>query len=207
MSVESRDRFDERLEQELRSHRAGYSGRIPLPAQAKYRAWHYQNELRVSVFAKAVTLAVSTKAAVAMIVVAAAVGATGAGEAAITGSVNPADWGQRLVQQIQSCSTELMSGSANAGACVSSFTRNAAAPAPADPDLTGSASGAPGTNQGGGQPESHPGNGPPATHPGNGPPTSKAPKPTQTPGVKKPKTHPVGGPFGTAGPPTSHRPH
>ena len=217
MSVESGDRFDQRLEQELRSHRASYSGLIPPPAQAKYRAWHTQNGLRVSVFAKAATLVVSTKAAVAMIVVAAAVGATGAEEAGITGSVNPADWGQRLAQQIQSCAAELTSGSPNAGACVSSFTRNAPAQAPTDPGLTGNAPGDPGTNQGGGQPESppgngppatHPGNGPPATHPGNGPPTSKPPKakPTPTPGGKKPKTHPVGGPFGSAGPPTSHRP-
>lgn len=215
MSVETRDSFDQRMEQELRSHAARFSGQNPLPAQARYHAWNRQSGLRLSVFARVATLALSTKAAVALIVVAAAVGATGAGEAAITGSLNPADWGQRLVQQIQSCATELASGSSSAGACAGSFTRSAPAQTPTDQDSKGNAPGDPSTNQGGGKPESHPGNGPPATHPGNGPPathpgngppTNKPPKPSPTPGGKKQKTHAVGGRFGSAGPPTSHRP-
>jgi hypothetical protein len=225
MSVESRDSFDLRMEHELRSHVATYSGQSPLPAQALYHAWNRQNGLRVSVFAKAAAVAVSTKAAVALAVFAAAVGVTGAGEAAITGSINPADWGQRLVHQIESCSVELTSGSSGAGACASSFVRSAPAQAPTEQDLTGGRSGQPATNHGGGQPEAHPGNGPPATHPGNGPPAihpgnkppathpgnrppnSKPPKPkpSPTPGGKKPKIHVVGGPFGSAGPPTRHR--
>jgi hypothetical protein len=216
MSVESRDSFDYRMEHELRSHAAQHSGQRPLPAQARYHAWSLPNGPRLSIFAKAATVAVSSKAAFAVIVVAAAFGVTGASEAAITGSINPADWGQRLVLQIQTCATELASRSA-AGSCGSSFARHAPSQAPAEPGSTGRSAGDPATNPGAGKPESHPGNGPPATHPGNGPPathpgngppTSKphAPKPSPTPGGKKPKTHLVGGPFGSAGPPKNHRP-
>ncbi|HEY2597508.1 MAG TPA: hypothetical protein VGJ79_03415 [Candidatus Dormibacteraeota bacterium] len=215
MSVETRDGFDQLIEQELRSHAAKQSGQSPLPTQARYHAWNRQNGLRLSVFAKAATVVLSTKAAVALIVVAAAVGVTGAEEAAITGSINPADWGKQLAKQVQSCATELASGSSSAGTCASSFSRPAANQAPTDHDLTGNGKADPTANQGGGQDESGPGNGPPATHPGNGPPathsgngspTSNPHKPSPTPGGKKPKTHIVGGPFGSAGPPTSHRP-
>jgi hypothetical protein len=217
MSVERRDSFDYRMEQALRSHAAQHSGQSPLPAQARYHAWSRQNGPRLSVFAKAATVAASSKAAFAVIVVAAAVGVTGAGEAAITGSFNPADWGQRLVLQIQTCATELASRSTTAGSCGNSFARHAPSQAPNEPGSTGTGVGDPATNPGTGKPashpgngppETHPGNGPPATHPGNGPPTSKphAPKPSPTPGGKKPKAHVVGGPFGSVGPPNSHRP-
>jgi hypothetical protein len=208
MSVETRDSFDQLMERELRSHAAKNSGQSPLPFQARYHAWNRQNGLRVSVFARAATVAVSTKAAVALAVFAAAVGVTGAGEAAITGSFNPADWGYRLGQQIQSCATELTSGPSSAGACASSFERSVPPQAPTDQDLTGGSPGDPKINHGGGQTETHPANGPPATHPGNGSPPGKLhkPKPSPTPGGKKPKTHVSGGPFGSAGPPKSHRP-
>lgn len=228
MSVESRDSFDQLLEQELRSHHAKFSGQSPLPAQARYRARYPQNGLRLSVFAKAAAAVASTKAAVAMIVVAAAVGVTGVEEAAITGSVSPADWAARLVQQVQTCATGLASGSSGAGACLGTFVRHAPAQ-----DLGGNAPGTPATSPGNGQSGSDPGKGVPgggpqashpsggvpgggaqASHPSGGPPTSHSQgsspssKPheataTPTPGGKKPKTHPVGGPFGSTGLPVT----
>ena len=62
----------------------------------------------------ALTIKVLTGVAVA----AAAVTITGA---ATTGSLNPADWGQQVNQQVSACKTELASGQHGIGDCVSSF--------------------------------------------------------------------------------------
>jgi hypothetical protein len=120
MSVEGRDGFDQRLEQQLRRHASAHIGPSPMPAQARYHASYLLSGLRMSVFAKAAAL-VSTKAAVGLIVAAAAVSAVGSGEAVITGSVNPADWGSQLVQQAQTCTAALMPVKHGIGECASTF--------------------------------------------------------------------------------------
>ena len=55
----------------------------------------------MSVLAKAATM-VSAKGAVGIAIAMLAVGAAGV-EAAVTGSVNPNDWGQQVVQQVTTC--------------------------------------------------------------------------------------------------------
>ena len=53
----------------------------------------------------------------------AAAGATAATEAAITGSLNPNDWGQQVVQQVQKCKAALQPGQHGIGQCVSAFAK------------------------------------------------------------------------------------
>ena len=53
----------------------------------------------------------------------AAAGATAATEAAVTGSLNPNDWGQQVVAQVQKCKDALTSGQHGIGQCVSAFAK------------------------------------------------------------------------------------
>jgi len=53
----------------------------------------------------------------------AAAGATAATEASITGSLNPNDWGQQVVQQVQKCKAALQPGEHGIGQCVSAFAK------------------------------------------------------------------------------------
>jgi hypothetical protein len=53
----------------------------------------------------------------------AAAGATAVTEAAITGSVNPNDWGQQVVAQVQKCKDALTAGQHGIGQCVSAFAK------------------------------------------------------------------------------------
>lgn len=77
----------------------------------------------MSVLAHAVAL-VSTKGAVGLAVAFLAVGAAGAaGEAAITGSANPSNWGQAVVQQVDTCKDALKPGTHGIGQCVSTFAQ------------------------------------------------------------------------------------
>ncbi|HEX4620603.1 MAG TPA: hypothetical protein VH208_03465 [Myxococcaceae bacterium] len=48
-------------------------------------------------------------------------GATAATEAAITGSLNPSDWGAQVVQQVAKCKAALQPGQHGIGPCVSAF--------------------------------------------------------------------------------------
>ncbi len=52
-----------------------------------------------------------------------ALAAVGATEAAITGSVNPTDWGKQVVQQVNQCKAALLPGQHGIGQCVSAFAR------------------------------------------------------------------------------------
>jgi hypothetical protein len=47
--------------------------------------------------------------------------AAAAAEASITGSLNPADWGQQVKHQVAVCKAELETGEHGIGACVSAF--------------------------------------------------------------------------------------
>ncbi len=68
----------------------------------------------------ALGLKVATGLAVAAFAAAAA-GATT--EVAITGSLNPADWGQQVSQTVTDCKNKLAAGQNGIGACVSDFAK------------------------------------------------------------------------------------
>jgi hypothetical protein len=53
----------------------------------------------------------------------AAAGAGGAMEASISGSLNPADWGQQVKQQVATCKAALTAGQHGIGQCVSAFAK------------------------------------------------------------------------------------
>ncbi|HLQ14671.1 MAG TPA: hypothetical protein VK256_02270 [Candidatus Eisenbacteria bacterium] len=123
MSVESGDGFDRWLEQQLQNEAAKAGGPSPVPAQAQYHVAYLQGGLHMSVLAKAVAL-VSTKAAIGIAVAVVAVGAAAvATEAAVTGSANPGNWGQQVVQQVDKCKAALAPGSHGIGECVSTFAK------------------------------------------------------------------------------------
>ncbi len=123
MSVESGNGFDRWLEQQLHHEAARASGPSPAPAQAQYHAAYLQGGSHMSVLAKVATL-VSTKGAAGLAVALLAVGAAGAAaEAAVTGSANPANWGQAVVDQVNTCKGALASGQHGIGQCVSAFAK------------------------------------------------------------------------------------
>jgi hypothetical protein len=120
MNAPGGDRFDQWLGQQLQQHVAGRGGPSPLPTQAQYHSAYLQGGVHVGLLAK-VAAVLSTKAAIAVTAGLMVVSAAGAGEAVITGSVNPGDWGKQVVQQVQKCKGALVPGSHGIGECVSSF--------------------------------------------------------------------------------------
>jgi RNA polymerase sigma-70 factor (ECF subfamily) len=146
--------------------------------------------------------------AVGLIVAAAAICAVGAGETAISGSINPADWGSQLVQQAQKCAAAFVPSSHGIRDCLSTFAPQGLKQAsttngngqrvgdtPSSPTIqTDSLAG---SMYGGGPANSNAWWRTTGIHPGS--------KPSTRPGGK-PASHVGGGPFGTAGPPTSQRP-
>lgn len=77
----------------------------------------------MSFLAKAVSV-VSTKGAIGLATAIVAVGAAGvAVEASATGSTNPGNWGQQVVQQVDKCKAALAPGSHGIGQCVSAFAK------------------------------------------------------------------------------------
>ena len=119
--MESGDGFERWLEQQLHSEAAKAGGPNPAPAQAQYHAAYLQGGVHMSVLAHVVAL-VSTKAAIGIAVAVLAVGAAGvATEAAVTGSASPSNWGQAVVDQVNSCKLALAPGTHGIGECVSTF--------------------------------------------------------------------------------------
>jgi hypothetical protein len=118
MNAPGGDSFDQWLGQTLQQHASAHSAPSPMPVQAQYHAAYLQSGLHLPFLAKvgAVLTAKAAIAATVGVLVAAA-----AGEAVVTGSVNPADWGQQVVQQVQKCKDALAPGSHGIGSCVSSF--------------------------------------------------------------------------------------
>jgi hypothetical protein len=164
MSVEGGD-FERWLEQQLQNQGVKQSGPSPLPAQAQYHSAYLQGGPHMSVLAKAVTV-VSAKGAIGLAVAALAIGTVGA-EAAITGSANPANWGQQVVLQVQKCKDALAPGSHGIGDCVSTFAKQHGPQVSSEHRASGA------RENSNGQPTSHP-TGPPTSHPGG--------KPSSTPG-------------------------
>jgi hypothetical protein len=118
----------------------------------------------MSVLANAVAV-VSGKGAIGLAVAALAIGGVSA-EAAITGSVNPQNWGQQVVKQVQTCKDALAPGSHGIGACVSTFANQHGKQVSADHRASGARGNAP-TDHPTGPPTSHPGK--PSSHPGGRP--------------------------------------
>lgn len=114
------DSFDQWLGQQFQLHAAAHSAPSVLPAQAQYHAASVSGALHATLLTKLAAVA-TTKAAIGLTVGALAVGAAGVGEAAITGSINPADWGQQVVKQVQKCKAALVPGTHGIGQCVSAF--------------------------------------------------------------------------------------
>ncbi len=115
------DEFDRWLEQQLQGSANGPIGPTPLPARARYHTASLQGSLYTSFLVQVAALA-TTKATIGLTVGVLAVGAAGAaGEAAITGSANPSDWGHQVVQQVKQCKAALVPGTHGIGQCVSAF--------------------------------------------------------------------------------------
>ena len=118
MNATGADSFDTWLGQQLQQHVSGRGGPSPMPQQAQYHAAYIKGTVHIPMLAK-VAAVLTTKAALAAAFGVLMVGA--ASEAVISGSVNPADWGQQVVQQVQTCKDALAPGSHGIGQCVSSF--------------------------------------------------------------------------------------
>ncbi|HZK72917.1 MAG TPA: hypothetical protein VFD88_02820, partial [Clostridia bacterium] len=108
--------FDQWLGQELQRHASAQAGPSPMPAQAQYHAAYVHGAVHVPLLAKLGAL-LTTKAAVGLTVGVLAAGAAGAGEAVITSSANPGDWGNQVVQQVQKCKGALTTVSHGIGDC------------------------------------------------------------------------------------------
>ena len=119
MNAPGDDSFDQWLGQELQQHAAAHNAPSPTPAQAQYHAAYIQAGVHVPLLAK-VAAVLATKAAIA--VTFGVLAAAAAGEAVVTGSINPVDWGQQVVQQVQKCKDALVPESHGIGECVSSFS-------------------------------------------------------------------------------------
>ena len=77
----------------------------------------------MSVLAKAAAV-VSAKGAAGLAVALLAVGAAAvATEASVTGSANPTNWGQAVVDQVNTCKNALKPGQHGIGQCVSAFAK------------------------------------------------------------------------------------
>lgn len=113
------DSFDAWLDGQLQHHASASEGPSPMPVQAQYHAAHVKAAGHMSFLAKAAAL-LSTKAAIGVAASVLVVSAAGS-EAAITGSFNPTDWGQQVVNQVNKCKDALVPGSHGIGQCVSSF--------------------------------------------------------------------------------------
>ena len=113
------DSFDQWLGQQLQQHASAHNAPSPMPAQAQYHAAYIRAGVHVPMLAK-VAAVLTTKAAIA--VTFGVLAAAAAGEAVVTGSINPVDWGQQVVQQVQKCKDALSPDSHGIGDCVSSFS-------------------------------------------------------------------------------------
>jgi hypothetical protein len=123
MNVAVRDGFDGWLEQQLHVETGRTRGSASAPYQSRYHAAYLTRGAHMSVFAKAVAV-VSANGAMAVLAGALVVSAAGiAGEASITGSLNPVNWGKQVVQQVEKCKDALTPGSSGIGQCVNTFAQ------------------------------------------------------------------------------------
>lgn len=104
--------FERWLEQELRRTVGSAQGPSPRAAQAAYGAASRSGGKALAI-KSGFLAAVTGKGAAGLAVAALAVGGGGAAAAA-TGSTNPSDWGQHVVQVVESCKDQ-SSGASTAG--------------------------------------------------------------------------------------------
>jgi hypothetical protein len=180
MSVESGSGFERWLEQQLQNEVAKSPGPSPAPTQAQYHAAYLQGGLHMSFLAKAASV-VSTKGAIGLAAAVLAVGAAGvAVEASATGSADPTNWGQQVVQQVDKCKDALAPGSHGIGQCVSTFAKQHGKKVSADHRASGARGSASGARLNGSDhtpgPPANPGkpSGNPGGKPNNVPPTSNS---------------------------------
>jgi hypothetical protein len=125
----------------------------------------------MSFLAKAASV-VSTKGAIGLATALLAVGAAGvAVEASATGSANPSNWGQQVVQQVDKCKAALAPSSHGIGQCVSAFAKQHGPQVSADHRASGARLNGSGHTPG---PPANPGK--PSAKPG-GKPSSVPPEP------------------------------
>jgi hypothetical protein len=160
------DGFERWLEQELQQT-AREGGPSPAPSQAGYHAANVQGGLHMSGLATAASV-ISAKGAVGLAVAVLAAGA--AGEAVVTGSVNPSNWGQQVVVQVQTCKDALTGDEHGIGDCVSTFAKQNGPAVSGDHRASGARTNHPSaTDHPGGQPTGNPN----ATSHPTGPPTTR----------------------------------
>jgi hypothetical protein len=109
--------FDRWLRRQLRDALDAVPGPRPHPAGARYTgAFPQTGGRRVTPIRFSITAALGAKALVGGAVVALAAGAAGT---ATTGSMNPVNWGQQVVQAVERCKA----ADVNVGKCVSAIAR------------------------------------------------------------------------------------
>ncbi|HUY57857.1 MAG TPA: PT domain-containing protein [Candidatus Micrarchaeaceae archaeon] len=122
--------LDHLLERELKQKAAAHQGVSPLPEAARYHAAFLSGGAQMS-FLPQFAAGLSAKAAIGLTVAAVSVGG-GTAAAIATGSANPVNWGQAVVQAVTTCKAEYgpsatPSSSAtakqNVGQCVSAFAK------------------------------------------------------------------------------------
>ena len=169
--MENGDGFERWLEQQLQNAAAKSPGPSPTPTHAEYHAAYLQGGLHMSFLAKAASV-VSTKGAIGLATAVLAVGAAGvAVEASATGSTDPSNWGQQVVQQVDKCKAALAPGSHGIGQCVSAFAKQHGSQVSADHRASGARGHASGARENGGNhtpgPPANPGR--PSDNPGGRP--------------------------------------
>ena len=134
---------------------------------------------------------VSAKAAIGLTAGVLTVAAAGiAGEATITGSTNPSNWGQQVVQQVQKCKAALAPDSHGIGQCVSTFAKQHGQQVSSERRASGARTNTPGHSNNPGNSNNsgnsnHPGQSNHSTDHPSGPPTDHTTgQPTNHPGGK-----------------------
>lgn len=182
--------IDHLLQRALKHQAAAHQGRTPLPEAARYHAAFLSRGAQMS-FLPQFAAGLSAKAALGLTVATLLVGG-GTATAIATGSANPVNWGQAVVQAVTTCKAEFgpsaspsssTTAKENVGQCVSAFAKQhgqqeRALHAKGGPD---------------GLPTSHPTGKPSGLTTGR--PSGLQSHPTGRPGGL-PKSHPTGQPSG-----------
>jgi hypothetical protein len=122
--------LDHLLQRALKQKAAAHQGRSPLPGAARYHAAFLSGGAHMS-FLPQFAAGLSAKAAIGLTAAAVAVGG-GTATAIATGSVNPVNWGQAVVQAVTTCKAEYApratpssstTAKENVGQCVSAFAK------------------------------------------------------------------------------------
>lgn len=128
-SGREQDDFEDWLGRELQRTLGPVRGPSPRASQAAFRAASRARGGTLMAIKSGIVTAVTSKAAAGAAALAVAAGGGAAVATAATGSANPTNWGQAVVQAVQGCKQQVRSdgaagkGSENVGRCVSAFAR------------------------------------------------------------------------------------